>query len=103
MFLDAFSTPVIILDNVVSSGQALKINCSTTELDDAAFFMYQILNNGSEIANDTKPFVHTIPSIKSAESGNYTCRVSLTAAPDIVRISDGKNVSGKNTFLIVNF
>ena len=104
MFLDAFNKPIIALnDSELNSGEPLQINCSAVELDITASFLYLIRVNDTVVANENKSFVHTIPSVKSTEAGNYICEVSLTAVPDIKRVSNGKILSGKWTFLIVNF
>ena len=59
--------------------------------------------NGVLIAKENKSFVYTIESVNSTEAGNYTCHVLLTAAPDVVTVSDGTILSGKKAFLIVHF
>ena len=54
--------------------------------------------DGLPIAKENKSFVYTIRSVNSTEAGNYTCQVFLTAAPDIVRVSDRAFLSGKKPF-----
>ena len=104
LFLVAFNKPTISLNTtVINSGKPLQINCSADELDDTASFLYEIQLDGVTVASENKSFVRTIQSVKSTEAGNYTCNVSLTAAPHIVRVSNGTILSGKNTFLIVDF
>ena len=71
------------------------------ELDSNASFVYRILVDDEAIASENKTFVHVLESVKSTEAGNYTCEVSLAAAPDIKRGSDGEMLSGKCTFLIL--
>ena len=68
------------------------------ELDVTASFLYQIRVDGLPIAKENKSFVYTIESVNSTEAGNYTCQVFLTAAPDIVRVSDGAIYQVKNLF-----
>ena len=88
--------------SALNSGEPLQISCTAVQSDSIASFVYQILVGGKRVANDTKSFVHTIQSVKSTDAGNYTCQVSLEAAPDIVRISEGKDISGRSTALIIN-
>ena len=102
LFLDAFSIPIITLnDSVLNSGEPLQINCSAVVLDNTASFLYRIRVNRTTIVNETKSFVHTIPSVKSTEAGNYTCEVSLADAPDIVKVSRGKILSGKCVLCLI--
>ena len=104
LFLVAFNKPTITLNTtVINSGKPLQINCSADELDDTASFLYKVQLDGVTVASENKSFVRTIQSVKSTEAGNYTCNVSLTAAPHIVRVSNGIILSGKNNFLIVDF
>ena len=96
MLLDAFNKPIITLNtSLLYSGEPLQINCSAVELDVTASFLYQIRMDGLPIAKENKSFVYTIRSVNSTEAGNYTCQVFLTAAPDIVRVSDRAILSGK--------
>ena len=99
MLLDAFNKPIITLNtSLLYSGEPLQINCSAVELDVTASFLYQIRVDGLPIAKENKSFVYTIRSVNSTEAGNYTCQVFLTAAPDIVRVSDRAFLSGKKPF-----
>ena len=87
-----------------SSGEPLQINCSSTKFDNTASFSYEIQVNDLTVASGNNSFVHTIESVNSTESGNYTCKVSLIAvSTHVVGVSDKKFLSGKSTFLILNF
>ena len=101
LLLEAFNKPTITLNTTeISSGEPVQISCSAKELDGTASFLYEIQLDGVTISSiKNKPCVHTIQAVKSTEAGNYTCKVSLTAVPNIVRVSEGKILSGKkNTF-----
>ena len=60
--------------------------------------------DGVTVASENNSFVQTTGSLKSAGAGSYTCHVSLTAVSvDIVRVLNQEILSGKSTFLIVDF
>ena len=88
----------------LKSGKPLQISCSATKFDKAASFLYEIQVNGTTVTSENSSFVHTIESVNSAEAGNYTCKVSsIAVSADVVEVSNEKILSGKSTFLIVDF
>ena len=103
--LAAFTKPTIILNTTTpNSGEPLQINCSSTKFDKTASFLYEIQVNSTTVASENSSFVHTIESVNSTESGNYTCKVSsMAVSADIVEVSNEEILSGKSTFLILNF
>ena len=87
-----------------NSGEPLQISCSSTKFDSTASFLYEIQVNGTTVASENSSFVHTIESVKSTDAGNYTCNVSSIVLPaHIVEVSHEEILSGKSTFLIVDF
>ena len=105
LFLDAFTSPIIILNNnTLKSGEPLQINCSAVKLDKTSSFLYEIQVNGTTVAKENNSFVHTIESVKSTDAGNYTCKISSIALPaHIVGVSNEVTLSGKSTFSLVDF
>ena len=88
----------------LKSGEPLQIGCSAAKLDNTTSLLYKIKVNGTTVASKNNSFVHTIESVKSTETRNYTCQVTLIPeSANIVGVSNKEFLSGKSTFLIVDF
>ena len=105
VFLAAFTRPIITLNaTTLKSAEPLQINCSAVTFDSTSSFLYEIQVNGTTVAREFNSFVHTIDSVKSTDAGIYTCKVSSIVVPaNIVGVSSEEILSGKSTFLIVDF